>query len=61
MSQSPDPKPAPDTITPIAPPEQPIQPSPIEEPADKPSELPGGPGGGDIDEPGRGPHELPAA
>lgn len=63
MTQSPDPngKPAPDRIEPIAPPEQPITPAPVEEPAHQPTELPGRPGGGDIDEPGRGPHELPAA
>ena len=62
MSQNPDPKtvPQPDTITPIAPPEHPVQPTPIEEPAGNPSEIPGSPGGGDIDEPCRGPDELPA-
>lgn len=62
MSTRPDPNPAPqpDTITPIAPPENPVQPTPIEEPAHQPTELPGGPGGGDIDEPGKGPDELPA-
>lgn len=62
MSQTPDPRTniKRDTITPLAPPENPIQPAPIEEPAGNPSEIPGTPGGGDMDQPGKGPDELPA-
>jgi hypothetical protein len=61
MSSSPDPlpKPKPDTIEPQAPPEQPVQPTPLEDPAGQPTEIPGRPGGGDIDQPGRGPSEVP--
>ena len=53
------PKPKPDTIEPMAPPENPVQPTPQEDPAGQPLEIPGAPGGGDIDEPGRGPDEVP--
>lgn len=53
------PKPKPDTIEPQAPPEQPVQPTPVEDPAGQPAEIPGRPGGGDIDQPGRGPSEVP--
>ncbi|GAO78060.1 MULTISPECIES: hypothetical protein [unclassified Sphingopyxis] len=53
------PKPKPDTIEPQAPPEQPVQPTPVEDPAGQPTEIPGRPGGGDIDQPGRGPDEVP--
>ena len=53
------PKPKPDTIEPQAPPERPVQPTPLEDPAGQPQEIPGGPGGGDVDEPGRGPSEVP--
>ena len=61
MTSSPDrlPKPKPDTIEPQAPPERPAQPPPQEDPAGQPPEIPGNPGGGDIDEPGRGPDEVP--
>ena len=56
----PFPKPKPDTIEPMAPPEHPVQPTPQEDPAGQPMEVPGNPGGGgDIDEPGRGPDEVP--
>ena len=53
------PKPKPDIIEPKAPPEHPVQPTPHEDPAHQPLEIPGNPGGGDIDEPGRGPDEVP--
>lgn len=56
---NPLPKPKPDVIDPTAPPEYPAQPAPMEEPAGQPLEIPGSPGGGDIDEPGRGPDEMP--
>jgi hypothetical protein len=61
MATNPDPlpKPKPDTIEPQAPPEQPVQPNPLEDPAGRPVELPDCPGGGDLDQPGRGPDELP--
>ncbi|MGV7121452.1 hypothetical protein [Sphingopyxis sp. 550A] len=61
MTAAPDPlpKPKPDTIEPQAPPEKPVQPTPLEDPAGQPQEIPGGPGGGDIDQPGRGPSEVP--
>ena len=61
MTNGPDPfpKPQPDTIEPQAPPEQPVQPTPQEDPAGQPHEIPGRPGGGDIDQPGRGPSEVP--
>jgi len=36
-----------------------VQPTPQEDPAGQPQEIPGGPGGGDVDEPGRGPSEVP--
>lgn len=55
----PMPKPKPDTIEPMAPPEHPVQPTPQEDPAGQPLEIPGSTGGGDIDEPGRGPDEVP--
>lgn len=54
------PKPKPDTIEPLSPPEKPAQPAPLEDPAGQPQEIPGTPGGGDVDEPGRGPSEVPA-
>lgn len=57
--QAPLPKPKPDTIEPQAPPETPVHPTPIEQPAEQPQEIPGNPGGGDMDEPGRGPSEVP--
>lgn len=53
------PKPKPDIIDPVAPPEQPVQPTPVEDPAGQPLEVPGRPGGGDIDQPGRVPDEVP--
>jgi hypothetical protein len=53
------PKPKPDVIEPQSPPERPVQPTPHENPAGQPQEIPGSPGGGDIDEPGRGPDEAP--
>ncbi len=53
------PKPKPDIIDPVAPPERPTQPTPLEDPAGQPVEIPGSPGGGDIDQPGRGPDEAP--
>ncbi|MDZ3831362.1 MAG: hypothetical protein U0S50_06040 [Sphingopyxis sp.] len=56
---TPLPKPRPDRIEPQSPPETPARPSPQEDPAGQPIEIPGRPGGGDIDEPGRGPSELP--
>lgn len=61
MTNGPDPfpKPQPDRIDPQAPPEQPVQPTPLEDPAGQPSEIPGRPGGGDFDAPGRGPDEVP--
>ena len=61
MVSSPDPlpKPKPDTIEPQSPPEKPVQPTPLEDPAGQPAEVPGRPGGGDIDQPGRGPSEVP--
>ena len=52
------PKPKPDIIDPVAPPERPTQPTPLEDPAGQPVEIPGSPGGGDIDQPG-GPDEVP--
>lgn len=55
----PMPKPKPDTIEPAAPPEQPVQPTPLEDPVRQPEEIPGNPGGGDIDEPGHSPSEVP--
>jgi len=39
--------------------DEPVQPTPLEDPPGRPAEIPGGPGGGDIDEPGRGPSEVP--
>jgi hypothetical protein len=59
MTNEPDPHPRPDRIEPQAPPEKPVQPTPLEDPPGRPAEIPGGPGGGDIDEPGRGPSEVP--
>ena len=61
MTAAPDPlpKPKPDTIEPQAPPEKPVQPTPQEDPAGQPLEIPGNPGGGDFDAPGRGPSEVP--
>lgn len=59
MTNNPDPQPKPDRIDPQSPPEQPTQPTPQEDPAGQPQEIPGIPGGGDIDEPGRGPDEAP--
>ena len=53
------PKPKPDTIEPMAPPENPVRPAPQEDPAGQPLEVPGAPGGGDTDHPGRGPDEVP--
>lgn len=53
------PKPKPDVIDPVAPPEHPAQPTPLEDPAGQPLEIPGSPGGGDTVEPGRGPSEVP--
>ena len=49
----------PHTIQPQSPPERPTQPTPLEDPAGQPVEIPGSPGGGDIDQPGRGPDEVP--
>lgn len=61
MANGPDPlpKPKPDTIEPQSPPEHPTRPTPQEDPAGQPAEIPGSPGGGDIDQPGRGPSEVP--
>lgn len=61
MPPAPDPlpKPKPDIIEPQAPPEKPVQPTPLENPPGQPAEIPGHPGGGDIEEPGRGPSEVP--
>ena len=61
MTNGPDPfpKPQPDTIEPQAPPEKPVQPTPLEDPAGQPSEIPGNPGGDDFDTPGRRPSEVP--
>ncbi|MDO9363360.1 MAG: hypothetical protein Q7T60_10580 [Sphingopyxis sp.] len=59
MASNPDPLPKPATIEPQAPPEQPVKPTPQEDPAGQPSEIPGRPGGGDIDQPGFGPDEVP--
>jgi len=61
MTAAPDPlpKPKPDTIEPQSPPEKPVQPAPLEDPAGQPQEIPGTPGGGDTDQPGRGPREVP--
>jgi hypothetical protein len=56
---NPLPKPKPDTIEPQSPPETPARPTPQEDPAGQPLEIPGSPGGDGIDEPGRGPDELP--
>lgn len=56
---APLPRPKPDTIEPQSPPEHPAQPAPPEDPLGQPLEIPGSPGGGDIDEPGRGPREVP--
>ncbi|SNS26965.1 hypothetical protein [Sphingopyxis indica] len=55
----PYPKPQPDKIEPQSPPETPARPAPPEGPPGQPAEVPGHPGGGDVDEPGRGPDELP--
>ncbi len=61
MSQAadPHPKPKPDTIEPQSPPERPARPSPLEAPPGRPLEVPGKPGGDDVDQPGRGPDEIP--
>jgi hypothetical protein len=61
MTNGPDPlpKPKPDTIEPQSPPEHPARPAPLEDPAGQPQEIPGAPGGGDFDAPGRGPAEVP--
>ncbi|PZQ22690.1 MAG: hypothetical protein DI569_07675 [Sphingopyxis macrogoltabida] len=61
MTNGPDPypKPKPDTIEPQAPPESPVQPTPLEDPAGQPVEIPGRPGGGDFDAPGQTPSEVP--
>jgi len=61
MATAPDPlpKPKPDTIEPQSPPEHPARPAPQEDPAGQPVEIPGSPGGGDIDQPGHGPSEVP--
>src|SRR5690606_18948700 len=59
MMADPYPKPKPDKIEPQSPPERPTPPMPQEDPAGQPPEVPGHPGGGDTDEPGRGPDELP--
>lgn len=53
------PKPRPDTIEPQSPPEKPARPTPHEDPVHQPQEIPGSPGGGDMDQPGRGPSEVP--
>src|SRR3546814_16029604 len=55
MASSPDPlpKPKPDTIEPQSPPERPVQPTPLEDPAGQPTEIPDNPGGDDIDK-----HEI---
>src|SRR3546814_21100578 len=55
----PYPKPKPDKIEPQSPPERPTPPMTKEDPAGQPPEVPGHPGGGDTDEPCRGPDELP--
>ncbi len=48
----------PDTIEPMSPQEAPATPAPVEQPV--PAEPIYNPDGGDIDEPGRGPDEVPA-
>ena len=59
MASNPDPHPKPDTIEPQAPPESPVQPTPLEDPAGQPVEIPGRPGGGDFDAHGQTPSEVP--
>ena len=54
-----DPLPKPDRIDPVAPPEHPVQPTPQEDPAGQPLEIPDAPGGDDMDQPGRSPDEVP--
>lgn len=56
---NPLPKPKPDKIEPQAPPERPVPPNPLGDPASQPIEIPGKPGGDDVDQPGRGPDEMP--
>lgn len=51
--------PHPDTINPQSPPEAPVDPTPSEAPFREPPEVT--PQSPDIDEPGRGPDEMPAA
>lgn len=59
MNQNANPHPKPDRIEPASPPEYPVTPSPTEDPAHQPLEVPGSPGG-DEDNPGRGPSEIPS-
>lgn len=59
QAAAPLPGPKPDRIEPAAPPEHPAPPASPDEPAYQPVEIPGHPGGGDTDEPGRGPSEVP--
>src|SRR3546814_18458723 len=61
MATNPDPlpKPKPDTIEPQAPPEEPVQHAPVENPDSQPQEITANPGGGDVDQPGHGPTEAP--
>lgn len=56
---APTPTPRPDIIEPAAPPETPVQPTPLGDPAGTPSEQPVDPDGGDVIEPGETPTELP--
>jgi hypothetical protein len=57
--RTPDPAGQPGSIAPQSPPETPPQPAPAEQPAHRPVEFPGKPGGHDMDEPGKGPQEMP--